>query len=211
MSFPEKKQGEWPTRRGTLTISSYCGSAELEPLSMKGTFVAYANYRPIISSKQGLQEAALQPESNVTVAYSPDRFIVGFAVLQFPDPSERWYRVGNRIMMEVSTIEVSRRWRFLGLSNEMLRFLVDDPVVEERILYMVGYSWTWDLVGTGLTAIQYRQMMIRLFSNQGFKSLQTNEPNIMMRPENVFMARIGAGVTDPVQRKFKLVRFNIDD
>jgi acetoin utilization protein AcuA len=113
-------------------------------------------------------------------------------------------------MMEVSVIEVSRRWRSMGISKEILRYLVQDPETEERILYMVGYSWTWDLDGTGLAAVTYRRMMIRLFSSQGFETFQTNEPNIMMRQENVFMARIGAGIPDPVRRKFKLVRFNMD-
>ncbi|RLC15275.1 MAG: N-acetyltransferase, partial [Deltaproteobacteria bacterium] len=48
------------------------------------------------------------------------------------------------------------------------------------------------------------------FSSQEFEILQTNEPNIMLRPENLFMARIGANIPEEIQRQFKLVRFNMD-
>lgn len=178
---------------------------------MKKAFVAYANYSPIVSSKKGLLASAERPEANVTVAVSPRREIIGFAVLQSPDPSERWHRVGDGVMMEVAVIEVVRRWRSLGISREMLRCLVDDPRTEKRILYMVGYSWTWDLQGAGLSAIAYRGMMIRLFESQGFRTYQTNEPNVMMRPENLFMARVGSAVSGHLQKRFKLVRFGIDE
>jgi len=194
-----------------VTLHSYCRPEDLGILSMAKDFSAYASYRPIISSKERLLSVAREPDANVTVAVFQDRFIVGLAVLQYPDPSERWHRVGERVMMEVSVVEVSRPWRFRGISSGMLGCLAESPIVEDRIFYMVGYSWTWDLAGTGLAAIKYRNMMIRLFSSQGFQTFQTNEPNIMMRPENLFMARIGTGISDPVQRKFKQVRFNMDD
>ena len=73
---------------------------------------------------------------------------------------------------------------------------------------MVGYSWTWDL--EGISAMDYRNMLIKIFSQQGFKTFQTNEPNIMMRPENLFMARIGANISEDIQKRFKLVRFDLD-
>jgi acetoin utilization protein AcuA len=75
---------------------------------------------------------------------------------------------------------------------------------------MVGYSWTWDMEGKQLQPMAYRDMMINLFSPHGFKIFQTNDPNIMLRPENVFMARIGSEVPDNIQKLFKLVRFNMD-
>lgn len=193
-----------------VTIHSYCGPEDLRVLSMAKDFSGYASYRPIISSQERLLSVAKEPDANVTVAVFQDRFIIGLAVLQYPGPSERWHRVGERVMMEVSVVEVCRPWRSRGISSGMLGCLAESPIVEDRIFYMVGYSWTWDLDGTGLAAIAYRNMMIRLFANQGFKTFQTNESNIMMRPENLFMARIGAGISDSVQRKFKLVRFNMD-
>jgi len=73
---------------------------------------------------------------------------------------------------------------------------------------MVGYSWTWDL--EGISAMDYRNMLISMFSQQGFKTFQTNEPNIMMRPENLFMARIGVTISEALQESFKQVRFDLD-
>ena len=64
--------------------------------------------------------------------------------------------------------------------------------------------------GKGLTAIEYRIMLVNIFSKQGFRILQTNEPNIMMRPENLFMARIGANISEDMQKRFKMVRFDLD-
>jgi acetoin utilization protein AcuA len=129
----------------------------------------------------------------VTLAFAPDGKIVGFGILEYPHPRERWQRLGNGIVMEVSVIEIGRPWRALGISKEIIRLLVDHPRKKVCVFYMVGYSWTWDL--EGITAMAYRNMLISIFSQQGFKTFQTNEPNIMMRPENLFMARIGENVS----------------
>jgi acetoin utilization protein AcuA len=77
------------------------------------------------------------------------------------------------------------------------------------IVYMVGYSWTWDLDGTGLTAQQYRNMLIRLFSAHGFHEFQTNEPNLCLKPENLFMGRVGSQVSDQMRKAFKWLCFGI--
>jgi acetoin utilization protein AcuA len=83
------------------------------------------------------------------------------------------------------------------------------PKIERMIAYMVGYSWTWDLDGSGMTAQKYRNMLIRLFSPHGFIELQTNEPNICLKPENLFMGRIGSEVSDRVRQDFKWLRFGV--
>jgi acetoin utilization protein AcuA len=113
-------------------------------------------------------------------------------------------------MMEVAAVEVSRTYRSLGISSCLLRRIVDHPLREKRIFYMVGYSWSWDLDDTGLDPMAYRSMMVRLFAKEGFQTLQTNEPNVMMRPENLFMARIGSEVGEDTRLRFKRVRFNMD-
>ncbi|MCK7504743.1 MAG: hypothetical protein MZV70_12095 [Desulfobacterales bacterium] len=46
-----------------------------------------------------------------------------------------------------------------------------------------------------MTAQQYRQMMARLFEPFGFEEYQTNEPNICLKSENIFMARTGSNVS----------------
>ena len=189
MNHQHQKGIEYDTRRGKVLISSFCGADEIASLCFIEAYTKYAGYRSIVSKKDTLIKAALRPDANVTLAFTPDGKIVGFGILEYPHPGERWERVGDGIMMEVSVIEIGRPWRSLGISRKLLHFLVDHPLREERILYMVGYSWTWDL--EGITAMDYRNMLIDIFSQQGFKVFRTNEPNVMMRVENLFMARIG--------------------
>ena len=198
------------TRRGEVRITSFCTPEQIEALSLRQTLPRYSHFNPIVSNKSSLVKAAAEPDTNVTVAATADGQVAGFAILEYPSAEERWLRVGERIMMEVSVVEVTRSWRQEGLAGEILRLLVDHPLRSRRILYMVGYSWSWDLEGTGMEAIVYRGMMIDLFTRFGFQVFQTNEANIMLRPENLFMAKIGAEVPESVRRKFKLVRFNLD-
>jgi len=208
MAHKNQKRIEWSTRRGKVIISSFCSPDDIVSLSFIEAYTKYARYRSIVSKKETLIKAASQPDTNVTLAFTPDGKIIGFGILGYPPPGERWQRVGNRIMMEVSVIEVGRPWRSLGISKKILRFLVDHPLEERRIFYMVGYSWTWDL--ERISAMDYRNMLISMFSQQGFETFQTNEPNIMMRPENLFMARIGANISEAIQKQFKQVRFDLD-
>jgi acetoin utilization protein AcuA len=169
-----------------------------------------AEYYSILGKKESLIQAALEPDANVTLALKGKKEIIGLSILQYPDPDERWLRVGERIMMEVSVIEVCRRYRETGIAGTLLDALVKHPLEADRIFYMVGYSWTWDLDGKGISVADYRKMMIHLFSKYGFQVFKTNEPNILLRPENLFMARIGDSVSEDILRQFKKVRFNLD-
>ncbi|MFA5903191.1 MAG: hypothetical protein WC836_04605, partial [Desulfobacula sp.] len=55
----------------------------------------------------------------------------------------------------------------------------------------------------------YRDMLISLYSPFGFTVLKTNEPNICLKSENIFMVRIGRKVPRKIQDDFKLLRFGI--
>ena len=59
---------------------------------------------------------------------------------------------------------------------------------------MVGYSWTWDLGGSDMSTTEYRTMLLKLGSLHEFSEFKTNDPNVLLRPENLFMARIGGKV-----------------
>ena len=210
MAHNYQKRVESDTKMGVVTFSSFCSPDEILSLSFKESFTKYPRYNPIISNKKTLAKAATQPDTNVTLAFNSDEDVVGFSILEYSSPDERWNKVGEKVMMEVSVIEVSRPWRSLGISKKMLDLLLDHPLKESRIIYMVGYSWTWDLEGSGLQPMNYRDQMIKLFSTNDFKIAQTNEPNILLRPENLFMVRIGANISEKMKKRFSLVRFNID-
>ena len=56
---------------------------------------------------------------------------------------------------------------------------------------------------------QYRAMIVNMLSKAGFEEMYTNEPNIALRQENVFMARIGSRVSGRDKARFRDLRFNI--
>jgi len=204
------KTGTVQTDQGTITVASFFTPEEIAALGFKRSFQLHPHYSPIISSKKSLMKIAAEPDTNVTLATTAAGDIVGFGILQYPDPDERWVRVGDRVMMELSVVEVSRAWRSGGLAKKILELALDHPLKEDKILYMVGYSWAWDIAGSNLPIMAYRDMMIGLFAGFGFALRQTNEPNIMMRPENMFMVKIGANVSEAVERRLKQVQFNLD-
>jgi len=51
--------------------------------------------------------------------------------------------------------------------------------------------------------------MIRLLKGFGFQECYTNEPNIAMREENLFMVRMGSEVSEEDQKLFRNLRFGI--
>ena len=112
-------------------------------------------------------------------------------------------------MMEVAAIEVCRGWRSHGLASAIFKALVAHPPIEEKIDYMVGYSWTWDSSGSGKTPSQYRQMLLQLFEHGGFTEYRTNEPNVCLKPENLFMCRIGNRINQTILDRFKWLRFGL--
>ena len=211
MTHPDQKIHKWLSGEGSVTIRSFCSPDEIEPLSLKETFVESGRHNPILTKKESLIDAAVMPDANVTLAYAEDKKIIGISILRYPHPDERWSKIEGRVMMEVSVLEVAGKWRQKGISKKLLGLLLDHPLKDDRIIYMVGYSWTWDVSGTDKSVIEYRNMLINLFSHFGFGIYPTNEPNVMMRPENLFMARIGANISESIRKKFKLVRFNLNE
>ena len=194
---------------GDVVIRSLCRPDEIRQYDFSSRFGSHAHYRSLYTRRISLENNAAQPDANVTLALAENRQIIGFGVLAYPESDERWAQLEPQVMMEVKAIEVSSDWRSKGLAKKILGLLIGHPLVEEKIVYMVGYSWTWDLDGTRKTAQQYRKMLIRLFDSFGFIEYQTNEPNICLKPENIFMGRVGRHVSPDVQNAFKWLRFGI--
>ncbi len=200
----------YPTDLGKVTVRSFVTPEEIHDLSFGMGTRDFARYRPLITGKEDLVQAAATGKANVTLAIAQGGVIVGAGILEPPRPGERWGRLEGTPVIEVSIIEVSRPWRGRRLAEPILHLLVDHPCREKRILYMVGYSWTWDPAWNGMTTMAYRDMLIRLFAGQGFHVFQTNDPNVMLRPENLFMARIGAEVSDGSRKRFQRIRFGLN-
>jgi acetoin utilization protein AcuA len=195
------------TALGELRIRSFCTPAEIRGLNFDRQFGTHAHYRSLYTKRESLEQKAEQPDTSVVLAIAGASRIVGFGVLAYPDPEERWAALQPRVMMEVNAIEVSLQWRAKHIANNIVQMMMVHPLIEEKIAYFVGYSWTWDLDGNRMTAQQYRQMMMRLFEPFGFEEFNTNEPNICLKAENIFMARTGSAVPQETRQAFKWLRY----
>lgn len=204
-----QKETAWPSDKGAMKIMSFCRPSQIRTLRFDREFGRHAQYKSLYTRKESLEAISAQPGANVVLAVAGEDHIIGFGVLAFPPVSERWAELGPGVMMEVKAVEVCRSWRSSKVAHGIVGSLLDFPQIEDRIAYMVGYSWTWDLDGTGMTGSDYRRMLIRLFEPFGFQEFQTNEPNLCLKPENLFMGRIGANVSEKTQKDFKWLRFGI--
>lgn len=196
------------THNTIICIRPFCTAEEINAYNFDEQFGIHAQYKSLYTKKESLIKNTIQKNANVTLALDGNN-IIGFGVLNHPDEGERWLDLGPGLMMEVKAIEVSRQFRSSGIAVKILEELVTPETNHDIIVYMVGYSWTWDLDGTEKSALEYRNMLIRLFEPFGFQELQTNEPNICLKPENIFMARIGNKVTEEIQNEFKWLRFGV--
>ncbi len=197
------------TSLGELRIRSFCTPEDIRKLSYDRQFGTYAHYRSLYTKRESLEHKAEQADTSVVLAVADSTHIVGFGVLAYADPEERWAGLQPQVMMEVGAIEVSRQWRSKKIAKGIIQMMMVHPLIDDKIAYFVGYSWTWDLDGNQMSAQQYRQMMASLFEPFGFQEYQTNEPNICLRPENIFMARVGENVSKEVQNQFKWLRFGM--
>lgn len=197
------------TTMGDVQIRSFCRPAQIRQFTFDRQFTSRQHYHSLYASRERLEKSAARPEANVVLALADRRHIVGYGVLAYPEPGERWADLGPQMMREVQAIEVSRSWRACRVAPAMLKMMLAAPRVEEQLVYMVGYSWTWDLQGTGKTARQYRQMLIELFEPHGFQQYPTNEPNICLKPENIFMCRVGRQIKPLMLDRFKWLRFGL--
>jgi acetoin utilization protein AcuA len=192
-----------------VRIRSFFRSERIHNCTFDRCFTTHGPYKSLYTSRRLLEEAAEQPGANVVLAATEDNHIIGYGILAYPAPGERWADLGPKLMMEVSAIEVVRPWRSLKIASTILKLMTADPSIEDRIAYMVGYSWTWDLSGTANTAQQYREMLVKLFEPHGFQEYRTNEPNVCLKPENLFMCRVGKNITQVIRDRFKWLRFGL--
>ena len=197
------------TPMGDVRIRSFCSAAEIRQCRFDRQFTFHDHYKSLYTSRKLLEKSAEEPDANIVLALAEQSHIIGYGVLDYPGPGERWADLGPKIMMEITAIEVCRSWRSSKIAPAIIETLVVKPQIEEKIIYMVGYSWTWDLKGTRKTAQQYRNMLIELFKPHGFKEYRTNEPNVCLKPENLFMCRIGKNITQAILYRFKWLRFGL--
>lgn len=196
------------TPQGSLTVRSLCPPGFFTGLRLDSGLGRFAHYSSIIQNVEAFESVASQIGGRVTLAIIDTTLIVGYCVGWYPAPDERWSALGE-LMYESAAVEVSRNFRGLQIGRRMVDMTMDDDFFEDKITYMTGLSWHWDLEGKGLTAAKYRVMMMELYGRYGFREVYTNEPNIALRPENVMMIRVGSRVSEEDLKRFRYLRFGI--
>jgi acetoin utilization protein AcuA len=191
-----------------VELLSYVKPQELGRWELDPGIGVFSSYRSLLTTKDSLLTQAQDPQGNLCLALHQGKTIVGFAVRRPAPPDERWAQLDPPVMFEVFG-ENARGWRDLGLMRPLLNSVCMEPVNDQRILYIVGYSWHWDLDETKKTVTQYRDTIIHLLTPFGFRQYPTNEPNVGLRPENLFMARLGSGIDKKVKKRFTNLLFGI--
>ena len=191
------------TPGGDVKIESFCTPEQIRKFTFDSQFRQYDTYKSLYTKRESLEKNAKQPNANVTLALEKETNIIGYGVIGEPIFRKRWEKVGQNLMMELKAIEVCRTWRSFGVARSMLNMLMSDPKIEGKIVFIFAYSWTWDLDYTKESASQHRNKLVNLYAPQGFKEYPTNEPNVTLRPENIFMARIGTSISKEQQDRFK--------
>lgn len=193
---------------GRIVIRSKCDPLFFQDLKMDDGLGTFSHYSSIVKKMDSFEKYALRDDSRVSVAIRDPNMVVGYCIGSYPEPSDRWILLG-KLMYELAALEISRNFRGLNLAHLLIQQTMNDDFFEDKITYMCGYSWHWDLEGKNLTAGQYRNMMKQLYGRFGFREVYTNEPNIALRPENIMMIRVGSRVSAEDHMKFRHLRFGI--
>ncbi len=170
----------------------------------------FAHYSSIIQKLEVFEKVASKEGGLVSLALLDDEVVVGYLACWYPDRPERWSALG-KLLYELGAIEVSRNFRKMRIAHTMVDTMFSHGSFDEKIAYMNGFSWHWDLDGNRLSKFDYRKMMLKFLSHWGFREYYTNEPNIALRQENIFMARIGSNVSEEDRKRFRNLCFGIKD
>ncbi len=203
---------EWialETPMGKLSMYTFASPDEIGRFGFDRQFSEHRGFRSLYTRGESLIRRAAEEDANVVLAVTDKENIIGFGVLACPEPDQRWARLEPGVMMEVKAIEVTRDWRRMGVGSLLVKGMLSHPRVEEKIIYFVGFTWTWDLEWTRMTASKYRKMMIRLFQPFQFNECKTNEPNICLDADNLFMCRTGKNISDRLLDDFKWLSFGV--
>lgn len=196
------RTAEVTTPKGVVHIRTHCSPDFVDGLELDEGLGVFPQYRSILRDKETLKEIAALDGANLVIAHNEDGKIVGYIAFSNPSPRERWGKNGLGPLYELGSIEVSRGWRRLGLAKKMVEIALEGDEWEDRILFLTGFSWHWDMAETGLTKPTYRKMLMHIFEPFGFRHFYTTEPNVTMDTANMLMARIGARVSDEDRERF---------
>jgi ribosomal protein S18 acetylase RimI-like enzyme len=192
-----------PTKRGEVLLARDFSEEYIRCLGMGeglGVFFHY-RYSDAQRTRRILSSVSESGDHRLACAVSAN-CIVAYVAIVGPEPGSRWTEINEAllrsspaladpVLLELGSIEVSTPWRSMGLGRELLRFMFEDPIFEEKIVISRELSWSWDLRSSELTPLAYRSMLLRLFESAGFRYFETDDDEIAYAGENMLTARIG--------------------
>jgi len=206
---PKKKNSRTlDTGKGNISLENYCPTEKLEELAVDDGIVMFSRNDPG-RQKRALVNVSRLEGGNVTVGIHEGR-LVSYVGIHRPSERERWGKPAYPWLYELGAIEVSRGYRRLGLADAMLKMSFDDPYYEDKIVLTTGFTWHWDLEGTGIDKTHYRLLGIELFGRYGFMEMGTDEPNVTMDSSNLFLVRLGKDVSFSRYQEFASLLFAND-
>jgi GNAT superfamily N-acetyltransferase len=185
----------YKTPAGPLFLRTCCTPSFVEGLKIDDGMHAFARHSE--REHNLLISLAKRPENRLTLAYTAEGMIVGQVTLA---PLDSWWQDINNAY-EIA-VEVSSRWRKLGIAHQLLTFALEFESLEEYLILGLGLSWHWDFAGLGITPFDYRELIARLFASHGFSEYLTSEPNIRMDPANILVARLGNRLAEENIKRF---------
>ena len=191
------------TDRGEVTFIQNPDRPEVEHALIDegiGAFYRYG-YHSIEQTRKILLDTMDGPHDSLIIATSGGA-IIGFLNIVVPGEGERWGKLKDVRVVELGSIEISRKWRGIGLSRRLLQAMFATGDFDDRIVLTQEFAWHWDLENMKMDKIGYKNMILGLLKPFGFRVCPTDEPNITYDPFNMLTVRFGPRVDGTLKAKF---------
>jgi len=202
---PRKNTRDIETPKGSILVENYCPSETLKRMGVDDGICMFSRHDP--SRQLKALVSVSEADGGNVIAGIHDNNLVSFIGIHYPAQRERWGKPGYPWLLELGAIEVSRNYRKLGLAEAMLGVAFNDPYYDDKIILTTGFTWHWDLEGTGMDKMQYRALGIDMFGHYGFMEMATDEPNITMDSANLFLVRLGKDASFSRYQRFASLLF----
>ncbi len=205
---PKKNELDIDSPKGIISLENYYPAEKLEQLTVDPGIRMFSRNNPDRQKKALVKVARL--EGGNVIAGIVDDLLVSYIGMHHPSERERWGKPGYPWLFELGAIEVSRNYREIGLAENMLQLTFDDPFYDDKVVLTTAFTWHWDLEGTGMDKMRYRELFIHLAEKFSFIEMATDEPNVTMDSANLFLVRLGKNVSFSNYQKFAGLLFSND-
>lgn len=179
------------TDQGVVFIEGPVSSERIREFTMCNGLCKFRQPR---EQHLALADIANLPEGLVFIAHH-DNEIIAYVTFHYPE-FERWAQSGMPCLVELGAIEVSKFWRGLGISSELIQVPFDTELMEDKIILSMECHWFWDLQNNKISVWEYRKLMENLMAKSGFVTKLTDDPDIASHPANLLSVRFGNQVND---------------